>query len=406
MGDFHQNGVITTLHNLNQRPVTEIEDELIQFSHYRRLGLILPSLYSELATPALETIVSELARVPYLNEIIIGIDRADEAQYRHALEYFGRLPQHFRVLWNDGPRLLAVDEKLRAHGLAPTERGKGRNVWYCCGFALASNRAEAIALHDCDIITYKRDLLARLIYPVANPNFSFNFCKGYYSRVTDTTINGRVTRLLVTPLILALRTICEPSEYLTYLHSFRYPLAGEMSLRRDVLKDIRIPTDWGLEIGILSEMYRSHSLNRLCQVDVADRYDHKHQDLSPDDAQRGLSKMSVDISKALFRKLAIQGESFPMAKVRSIKATYFRTALDMIEAFEADATLNGLEYNRHLEEKAVELFAGNLVTAATDFIEHPMDVPFNPPWTRVISAIPGILDEIRGAVEMDMEEFG
>ncbi|MDX1517304.1 MAG: hypothetical protein R3288_10715, partial [Woeseiaceae bacterium] len=350
-------------------------------------------------------IVRELTRVPYLNEIIIGLDRADEAQYRHALEFFGRLPQHYRVLWQDGPRLRALDARLDEAGLAPTNPGKGRNVWYCYGYALASGRAAAVALHDCDIKTYRRDLLARLIYPVANPNFSFDFCKGFYARVDGTSMGGRVTRLLVTPLILAMRIVCGRSEYLEFLHSFRYPLAGEFALRRNVINDLRIPTDWGLEIGVLSEMHRNHSTNRLCQVDIADRYDHKHQDLSPDDASRGLSKMSIDIAKAMYRKLAIQGETFSMEKIRTIKATYYRVALDFVEIFEADAAMNGLKFDRHAEEQAVELFAANVVGAGADFLDNPMDTPFIPAWNRVISAVPDVLDELRDAVDQDMQEY-
>lgn len=179
MGDFHQNGNIATLHNLSDRPVEALESDLIEFSRHRPMGLVIPSLYSELATPALENIVRELSRVPYLNEIIIGLDRATEDEYRHALEFFDRLPQHHRVLWNDGPRLRALDAKLIENGLSPAEPGKGRNVWFCYGYALATGRASTIALHDADIKTYKRDMLARLIYPVANPNFSFDFSKGY-----------------------------------------------------------------------------------------------------------------------------------------------------------------------------------------------------------------------------------
>ena len=181
MGDFHQNGNIATLHNLTNRPIEDLERDLIDFSRHRPMGLVIPSLYSELATPALENIVHELARVPYLNEIVIGLDRADEAEYRHALEFFGRLPQHHRVLWNDGPRLRAIDAKLQEKGLAPTEPGKGRNVWFCYGYSVATGRASTVALHDADIKTYKRDLLARLIYPVANPGFSFHFSKGFYA---------------------------------------------------------------------------------------------------------------------------------------------------------------------------------------------------------------------------------
>ena len=405
MGDFHQNGNIATLHNLSDRSVEDLERDLIEFSRHRPMGLVIPSLYSELETPALETIVRELVRVPYLNEIVIGLDQADEKQYRHALEYFDRLPQHFRVLWNDGPRLRAIDDKLKEQGLSPSEPGKGRNVWFCYGYTLSSNRASTVALHDADIKTYKREMLARLIYPVANPGFSFDFSKGFYSRSDGTSLGGRVTRLLVTPLILALRIVCGRSDYLDFLHSFRYPLAGEFALRRNVIDDLRIPTDWGLEIGVLSEMHRNHSKKRLCQVDIADRYDHKHQDLSPEDQTRGLSRMSIDIAKAMYRKLAIQGETFSPNRIRTIKATYYRVALDFVELFEADAAINGLKFDRHKEEKAVELFAANVVKAGDLYRENPMDTPFIAPWNRVISAVPGVLDELHEAVEQDMEDY-
>jgi glucosyl-3-phosphoglycerate synthase len=218
-------------------------------------------------------------------------------------------------------------------------------------------------------------------------------------------MGGRVTRLLVTPLILALKVVCGPSDYLDFLHSFRYPLAGEFALRRNVIDDLRIPTDWGLEIGVLSEMHRNHSTNRICQADIADRYDHKHQDLSAEDATRGLSKMSIDIAKAMYRKLAIQGETFSMDKVRTVKATYYRAALDLIETFQADASINGLRFDRHAEEQAVELFAANVVQAGVEFLDNPMDTPFIPPWNRVVSAVPDVLELLREAVEQDMEEF-
>ena len=129
MGDFYQNGIITTLHNLVRRPVEDLEAELMTFRKSRPMALVLPSLYSELEGPALKNIVHELTKVPYLDQIVIGLDRANEKQYRHALEYFSDLPQTFKVLWNDGPRLRGIDLKLCEQGLAPTEMGKGRNVW-------------------------------------------------------------------------------------------------------------------------------------------------------------------------------------------------------------------------------------------------------------------------------------
>jgi len=406
MGDFYQNGIITTLHNLSHRPLEELEKELRSFAKVRPMSLILPSLFSELQGEALPNIIDELQGADYLDEIIIGLDRANEGEYRQALKFFSKLPQHHRVLWNDGPRLTALDERLKAEGLAPKEAGKGRNVWYCMGYALASGRAQSLALHDCDVVTYERGLLARLIYPVANPAFNYEFCKGYYARVANGKINGRVSRLLVTPMIRSLKKVFGPMDYLEYLDSYRYPLAGEFSFRIDVLNDIRIPSDWGLEIGVLSEVKRNYATNRLCQVDIADIYDHKHQKLSADDDSGGLSKMSIDISKAVFRKLATNGVVFSSETFRSIKATYFRIALDFIETYRNDALINGLSFDTHAEEKAVELFAKNIMKAGDQFLDNPMEQPFIPSWNRVVSAIPDVFEQLKNAVEEDNREFG
>ena len=294
MGDFHQNGSVSTLHNLGQRPTEEIERELSLFKKSRPMGLVLPSLYSELEGPALSGIVSELSKVPYLEEIVIGLDNATLDQYKYSIEYFSKLQHHHRILWNDGPRLKEIDQKLQKAGLAPTQKGKGRNVWYCIGMSIARDTARSVALHDCDIKTYDRRMLAKLFYPVVNPLFNFEFCKGYYPRVADGKMNGRVARLLVFPLLTALEKTIGKSDYLDFMKSFKYPLAGEFSFRRNVLPELRISSDWGIEIGILSEMQRSYSPQNICQVDLAETYDHKHQKLSIDDETKGLSRMSID----------------------------------------------------------------------------------------------------------------
>lgn len=405
MADFYQNGIITTLHNLSCRSYEDLEQELELFAQSRPMGLILPSLFSELEGDALPKIVDLLSEVKYIGEIVIGLDRADENQYRHALKFFDKLPQRHRVLWNDGPRLRALDKELTELGVAPKEAGKGRNVWYCMGYTLASKRSESVALHDCDIVTYDKELLARLIYPVANPHYNYEFCKGFYARVADGKMNGRVSRLLVTPLLRSFKSLLGYRDYLEYMDSFRYPLAGEFSFRIDVLKDIRIPSDWGLEIGVLSEMYRNYAHNRLCQVDIAHAYDHKHQDLSLDNDQGGLSKMSIDITKALFRKLATQGETFTSETIRSLKATYYRIALDFVETYYNDAMMNGLKIDVHHEEKAVEMFASNIMKAGQHFLDNPMERPFIASWNRVISAMPDVLERLKEAVELDNEEF-
>ncbi|MBL6622558.1 MAG: glycosyl transferase [Alphaproteobacteria bacterium] len=405
MGDFSQNGSVATLHNFGTRTLEELEADLKLFSGYRPMELILPSLYSELEGPALQHIVDEISQVDYLSHVIIGLDRANREQYDYAYSFFKKLNKPFSLLWNDGPRLREIQEELAGKNLAPTEPGKGRNVWYCIGFAHARGKAEAVALHDCDILTYDRGLLARLFYPIANPNYQFEFCKGFYARVADGKMNGRVSRLLVAPLLLAMERVLGSSDYLSFMKSFRYPLAGEFSFRRSLIPELRIPSDWGLEVGILSEMQRNQASNRICQVDIADNYDHKHQDLLETDRSAGLSRMSIDISKVLIRKLATKGYVFGPETFRTIKATYFRMALDMVHFYQTDAELNGLAYDIDTEERAVELFAENIMRAGDDFSYSPMETPFIPSWTRVFSAMPDIGYRLRRAVEADNQEL-
>ncbi|WP_372990431.1 glycosyl transferase [Sulfitobacter sp.] len=405
MSDFHQNGNIATLHNLRTRSLEEMTYELETFAQNRKMALILPCLYSELETDAMPNILAELSKVTYLHRIIIGLDRADEAQFRHAKEFFKGLNQKHIVIWNDSPRMLELGARLDALGLAPSEQGKGKNVWTALGYLMSCEDSAVMALHDCDIVTYTNELLARLIYPVANPNFPYQVAKGYYARVGSDKLNGRVTRLLVSPLLIALKKVVGDRDYIEYLRSFRYPLSGEFAMRTGILPDLRIPSDWGLEIGVLSEAWRNLAPKAVCQVEICDNYDHKHQDLSPEDATAGLSRMSTDICKAIFRKLAADGTIFTNNIFRTLKATYYRTALDLLEAYHADAVMNGLTIDRHKEEQAIELFAENIMRAGNFFIENPHETPFIPTWNRVHSADPDFLADLHAAAAADEAEF-
>ena len=405
MSDFSQNGIISTLHDFGTKSVNEIEKELKKFSKERKMELILPSLYSELEGDALPKIVSEISKTNYLNHIIIGLDKANKIQAKKAWKFFKKLNTPFTILWNDGPRLKKLNEELRKKDLAPSQYGKGRNVWYCLGMCIARDDARSVALHDCDIKTYDRRMLAKLFYPVVNPLFNFEFCKGYYPRVAHNKMGGRVARLLVFPLITALEKTIGKSDYLEFMKSFKYPLAGEFSFRRNILPELRISSDWGIEVGVLSEMQRNFSPQNICQVDLADSYDHKHQDLSINNDQMGLSRMSIDIIKTIIRKLATQGNSFSTETFRSLKATYYRSALDLIDIYRSDAQMNGLKFDSHMEERAVELFALNIMKAGEHFFKNPMVTPFIPTWSRVKSAIPDILTKLKKAVEEDNKNY-
>lgn len=405
MSDFHQNGNIATLHNLRTRTTRELEAELGVYAQTRKISLVLPCLYSELETDAMPNIRAELAQVDYLHRIIIGLDRADEAQFRKAREFFKGLDQNHIVIWNDSPRMKALGARLSEMGLAPTEPGKGKNVWSSLGYLIACGDSSVMALHDCDIVTYEREMLARLVYPVANPAFPYQLAKGYYPRTDGVKLNGRVTRLLVSPLLIALNRVIGGRDYLDFLRSFRYPLSGEFAMRTNMLPDLRIPTDWGLEIGVLSEAWRNLAPKAVCQVEISDAYDHKHQELSPEDADAGLNRMSNDICKAIYRKLAADGTVFTPETFRSLKATYYRCALDLLEAYYNDAQMNGLTIDRHKEEKSIELFAVNIIQSGDFFLKNPDETPFIPTWNRVNSADPSFVYDLKDAATADNEEF-
>lgn len=405
MADFHQNGNVATLHNLRSTTPEALTHELTTFAQSRKITLILPSLFSELEGDALPAILEELAGAAYIHRIVIGLDRADADQYAHALKFFDRLPQDHVVIWNDSPRMQDIHARLEALGLNPGEPGKGRNVWFCLGFVMACKDSAVVALHDCDILTYSREMLARLVYPVTNPYFPYQLAKGFYPRIGEGKLNGRVTRLLVSPILIALKKVIGDRDYLDYLRSFRYPLSGEFAMRTAPLPDLRIPSDWGLEIGVLSEAWRNLAPQSVCQVEISDAYDHKHQSVSEEDAATGLSRMSIDICKSIFRKLAADGTVFSEEIFRTLKATYYRIALDMLESYSNDAQMNGLNLDRHREEKIIELFAQNIVQAGQVFLDSPAETPFIPTWSRVHAADPALMSDMLSAVAADSIEY-
>ena len=400
MSDFYQTGVVSTFHKLGQRELLKIEGEIEYHTQQRPIALVLPSLYSELQGEALKIIVQELKQVNYIKEVVVTLGPAVKDEFDRAKEFFSVLPQKTTIIWNSGDRIKALQYKLLEAGLDLGMEGKGKSAWMAYGYVIAKGECDVIALHDCDILSYDRMMLARLCYPAVNPSMGYEFCKGFYSRVTD-RMHGRVTRLLVTPLIRALEKIVGYVPLLVFMDSFRYPLAGEFAMHTDLIRSVRIPGDWGLEVGVLAEVYRNCALRRICQVDIADNYEHKHQALIPEDPEKGLLKMCVDICKSLFRTLASEGVVFSSGFLRSLVAAYVRTAQDMLKRYEDDASVNGLFFDRHGEHIAIDAFTKGIRMAAEAIIEDPLGAPLITSWDRVTSAVPEAMDMIKSAVEED-----
>jgi len=400
MSDFIQYGKIRTLHKLGDRPIEELNSDLKRFSRKRPIALLLPSLYSDLFSPAMDGILEVLSGVDYICQIIIALDRADKGQFEAARERVYRLPQEVRLVWVDGERIQEMFSIAENRGLETGAPGKGRAVWIALGYAIAAGRCSEVVLHDCDIVTYSPEFLARLCYPMMNPNLGFEFVKGYYARFSR-QLNGRVVRLFVIPLIKALTTIIGHHPLLEFLRSFRYPLAGEFGMSIELAKNLRIPYDWGIEVTVLAEIFRMINPRQVCQVDICKQYDHKHQDLSADNPEAGLMKMAIDIATSIIRSLATEGVVMSPSFFSTLRITYQRKAQDAVRTYHSVAELNGLEFDRHAEGTAIDAFGLAIKYAAESYITGPMSQQLITNWNRVVAAEPTFQEQLLEYVELD-----
>ncbi len=401
MADFFQNGVITTLQKLGERSLEDIENELEWHAQRHHMVLLLPALYSEFETPAMARIIEELKHVKYLYKIILGLDRATKAQFLEVKARMSVLPCQVDVLWNDGPRIQQFYADLTAEGFPGLDTpGKGRNVWTMIGYGLTDQDAYAFALHDCDIVNYSREIPARLFFPIVHNALDFEFNKGFYSRVTD-RLHGRVTRLFYSPLVSSLEKVFGSSRYLDYMASFRYALSGEFAFIRTLGRGIAISPTWGLEVSTLSEVYKNTSNRRICQTEIMESYEHKHQELGSQESGGGVYKMAADIAKAIFRVMAQEGVVFSESAFKTLEATYYQEARFEISKYNALSKLNALEYDREKEIVAVNAFQQAIREAAEEFYSDPMGIPSLSPWITVRSVMPKFSDTFAAAVAED-----
>lgn len=400
MSDFFQNGVITTLQKLGERPLETMESELALYANRNRMVLLLPALYTEFETPAMQKIIEELKQVKYLYKIILGLDKATKVQFEEVKALMSALSCPVDVIWNDGPHIKELYAELSKEGFAGLQTpGKGRNVWTMLGYALTHPEAYAFGLHDCDILNYSREIPARLFFPIVHPGLDFEFNKGFYSRVTD-RLHGRVTRLFYSPLLRALAKVFGKSRYLKYMESFRYALSGEFAFIRSLGRGIAISPTWGLEVSTLSEVYKNTSNRRICQTEIIQSYEHKHQELGGE-GSGGIYTMANDIAKTLFRVMAQEGVIFSEASFKTLQATYYQEARAEILKYNALSKLNGLAYDREKEIDAVMAFEEAMREAAIEFYQDPMGAPPLSPWITVRSVLPDFSEKLAAYVKED-----
>ena len=383
---------VTTLHDLHVDKKKLIKD-LSEATIEQPVSVVMPMLYSEIKHNALENIVKHLNKCTYLKEVIIPLAAKNQQEFIHVKRFFSKLTIPKHIIWCNGPKVTRLFTQLKSQGLDVTKfSGKGRDVWI--GLGIASIESYGIALHDADIQGYNELLPTKLLYPLLEPELDFKFNKGYYARtsIDKTIMYGRVFRLFLHPLLRSLiDTLGDEQNFIRFLRSFRYPISGEFAFTSDLARDLDIPVGWGIEIGVMAEVYRNVASKRICQTDLG-FYEHKHQQIG--DSDSGLVKMAGDIFGSLLRVL-IEEDHIQVSRsfLLSLLVIYKKNAQNCIRKYHADALFNGMHYDRHLEETMVEKFSHELLTAGNKFMLKPVGTRM-PDWLRTMTAREKIREEL------------
>lgn len=399
--DYKQE-LITTIHDFGSN-LELLEAQTTKLSERSPTAVLIPALYEELERPALTGIRTHLKDCSFIQKVVVSLYANTQQQYATAVEFFSSLPQPTLVIWENGERVTKIIETLSDRDLDLSRfKGKGKAVWL--GLGLATLEAEAIAIHDADITTYDRSYPLKLLYPLLEREFGIAFNKAYYARLGDypRNLNGRVVRLFITPLLSALTDIFGNKNYLRYLNAYRYPLSGEFAVTNDLALNTRIPGNWGLEIGLLAEVYRNVALKRIAQTDLG-IFEHKHQSLGKSNDE-GLRKMCRDILRSILRTLT-ETENVILSRehIHALRVKYRREAQNYTRQYFVDSRFNNLQYDRHQEEVTTELFAKVIAEAGEQYFADPSGVQI-PDWTRALAVMPDLREQLRDAVITDTNE--
>ncbi|MDQ2049324.1 glycosyl transferase family 2 [Natronolimnohabitans sp. A-GB9] len=291
-------------------------------------AVVVPMTAREHENPAAERILTELESLSPAPAAVFVPVRADADEigpFREWLESFA-LPT--RVLWCNAP---AVERLLDDAGL-DGRTGKGRDVWLALG--PAAEAGEYVVVHDADARSYEADHVRRLLAPLT---MAFDFSKGYYARVEDGRLYGRLFRLFYEPLVWTLSARHDAS-ILDYLGAFRYALAGEFAATAALTRRLRPPRTWGLEVGTLGDAFEHAGFAGSAQVDLG-RHEHDHRAVA---GEAGLEGMSHEVAATLFGVLEAHGVEPDYGTLRE---RYLTTGDRLVEQYRADAAFNGLEYD-------------------------------------------------------------
>jgi glycosyltransferase involved in cell wall biosynthesis len=242
------------------------------------ISLALPALNEEKTVGrVIQTIKKVLMEdVPFLDEIVLmdsnSTDRTREIARDLGVPVY--IHQH-----------LLPDLKPRS--------GKGEALWK----SLLVTKGDIVAWIDTDIV----NIHPRFVYGIIGPlllNRKIQFVKGFYRRPlrvgnkVQAGGGGRVTELTARPLL---------NLFYPELSGVVQPLSGEYAGRREALEKAAFFSGYGVEMGLLIDVFEHFGLSSIAQVDLQERI-HHNQELE------ALGKMSFEIIQTVLRKLETRFE--------------------------------------------------------------------------------------------------
>ena len=246
---------------------------VLKEKHKVTVSLALPALNEEETVGKVITMVKKelMERVPLLDEIVLidsnSKDKTREIAKKHGIPVY----IHQEILPQYGARV-----------------GKGEALWK----SLYVTRGDIVLWIDTDIVNIHPRFLYGLLGPLLlRPDIVF--VKGYYRRPIklngkkESTGGGRVTELTARPLL---------NLFYPELSGVIQPLSGEYGGRRSALEQMPFSSGYGVETGLLIDIFEKFGLNSIGQVDLQERVHHNQQ-------LEGLSKMAFAIIQTVVRRL-------------------------------------------------------------------------------------------------------